>query len=128
MPPGVRIQRDWDLIRAILTQASEQQPGMMLDGTQVQGCDHFLVNAHIAMLHDAGYLHAAMIRGRAIVTSATVKDVTMKGYDLLDTIKSQTVWARIKKLAKDEGIELSFDAVKQLAGVALKQVLGSDGS
>jgi hypothetical protein len=76
------MQRDWNLIRAILTQASEKYPGVMLSGTEVQGWDHLIVNGHIRMLSEAGYVHAALNRGDAIVLSAMVKDITMKGYDL----------------------------------------------
>lgn len=115
--------RDWELIREILLRASEKPPGQMLDASEVSGWEPLVVGAHIAMLHDANYLKAVLMRGHAIVTSALVSEITMKGYDLLDTLKSKPVWDRIKTIAKDKGIELSFDAVKELAALALKQLL-----
>jgi hypothetical protein len=38
--------------------------------------------------------------------------------------KSKTVWERIKAIAKDEGIDISFDAVKELGVLALNQIIG----
>ena len=118
------MQRDWDLIRAILTRAAEKAPGEMLDGGEIRDWDPLVVNGHIAMLSDAGYVHAAMARGRAMVVSAMVKDLTMKGYDLAETLKSLTVWDKVKKIAKEKGLDLSFEVVKQLTDVAIKQILG----
>lgn len=115
--------RDWDLIREILMRAAEKPPGQMLDANEVSGWDPLVVGAHIAMLHDANYVKAVMMRGHAIVTSAMVKEVTMQGYDLLDTLKSKTVWERIKVIAREKSIELSFDAIKTLGGLALKQIV-----
>lgn len=50
--------------------------GEMLDAGEVKGWEPALVRAHVALLHDAGYLHAALARGHAVVRSAMVKDVT----------------------------------------------------
>jgi hypothetical protein len=41
------------------------------------------------------------------------EQLTMRGHDLLDTIRSKPV----------SGVELTFDAIKALAAVALPQVL-----
>ncbi|WP_075258773.1 DUF2513 domain-containing protein [Herbaspirillum camelliae] len=49
----------------------------------------------------------------------------MEGHDLLDTIRSATVWNAIKDTAQKKGIELSFEAIKALGAFALKQVLGA---
>jgi hypothetical protein len=40
-------------------------------------------------------------------------------------MRSQAVWERIKTVAKDKGIELTFDAVKALGKLALGLVLAS---
>jgi hypothetical protein len=39
-------------------------------------------------------------------------------------MRSTPVWERIKKMAADKGIELSFEAVKVLATRALTAVIG----
>ncbi len=49
--------------------------------------------------------------------------LTMLGHDLLDTIRSTTIWGEIKATAKTKGIELTFDAIKALGVYALKSAL-----
>ncbi len=122
------MQRDWDLIRAILDQAADKPPGKSLDANEVKGFEHALVAGHIEMLHDAGYLEARLLPSGtgAGIASALVKKVTMEGYDLLNTLKSPPVWERIKKMAKEKGLDLTFELVKQLSVIALKQIFKSD--
>ncbi|MGF6838829.1 hypothetical protein QF001_002696 [Paraburkholderia youngii] len=48
----------------------------------------------------------------------------MVGHDLLDTMRSATNWESIKSTAQKKGIELTFDAINELAGFALKHALG----
>ena len=50
--------------------------------------------------------------------------LTMAGHDLLDTMRSESIWESIKSTAKAKGIELTFDAIKSLGMLAIKQVLG----
>jgi hypothetical protein len=50
---------------------------------------------------------------------------TWAGHDLLHTLRSKTVWQRIKTTAKDKGIELTFDAVKSLGKVAVDWVIAN---
>lgn len=50
--------------------------------------------------------------------------LTMTGHDLLDTMRSATIWESVKSTAKKKGIELTFDAIKLLAIAALKHALG----
>jgi hypothetical protein len=40
-------------------------------------------------------------------------------------MRSATIWESIKSTARTKGIELTFDAIKALAGYALKQALGA---
>ena len=51
--------RDWDLIRAILEAAESMGPTEQLRADSVEG-DPQVVAAHMEMLHDANYVHAAI--------------------------------------------------------------------
>lgn len=122
---GNKMQRDWDLIRAILTEAEKKQPGQMMMDSEVQGFDIALVREHIWMLDKAGYLRGKFQRGAAMCLSAIVLEITFKGYDLLDTIRAVPIWEKIKQLAKEKGLELTFDVVKELGGIVVKQIAGT---
>ena len=119
------MQRDWDLIRTILTEAEKKSPGQMMTDSEVPGYDIALARGHIALLHDGGYVKAKLMRQAPTILSAIVLEITFTGYDLLDTIRTRSVWEKIKQLAKDKGLELSFDVVKQLGSVAVSQIVGT---
>lgn len=78
---------------------------------------------HLLLLKDAGFVagvDASNLRGPCLICP----ELTWQGHELLDLIRSKTVWAKVKKMAKDKGLELSLDVVKRLGKLALDQVLG----
>ena len=125
------MKRDWDLIRTILSEAEAKPPGQMLFDSQISGWPIDEVRGHIDMLKDARFIEAHVLKGSglgaATIVDAHVSGLTFKGHDLLDTIRSKTVWEKTKKLAKEKGVELTFDAVKALAKMALDYVLKGGG-
>lgn len=82
---------------------------------------------HLELLLNAGYTQGySVIRGADgyISFGAFTPRLTMAGHDLLDTMRSSKIWDWIKSTANTKGVELSFDAVKALGALALKNVLG----
>ena len=127
------MKRDWDLLRQMLINVEEDRAlfdgldddELLPPGKQQRNADILL--GHLDLLTTNGYIGDA----RAIRTmngfagfSAGKPYLTMEGHDLLDTIRSATVWENIKTTAKKKGVELSFDAIKVLGVAALKHLLG----
>ncbi|AYQ27483.1 MULTISPECIES: DUF2513 domain-containing protein [unclassified Polaromonas] len=85
------------------------------------------VFGHLEMLIDSGYIEGVTVRhgSTGVFYGLSRPRLTMAGHDLLDTMRSKPVWEKIKSIAKAKGLELTLDAVKGLAEVALKSVLGS---
>jgi hypothetical protein len=138
------MKRDWDLIRKQLTDIEEEKDlfsevppepvwekqdwavyeKQLKEYQAIEG----RIFGHFELLVDAGY-----IEGLEIVRSLDgsfhyglhCPRLTMAGHDLLDTIRSATVWEKIKVVAKAKGIELTFDAIKALGALALKNTLGA---
>lgn len=50
--------------------------------------------------------------------------LTLRGHELLAELRSKEIWERVKGIAKSKGIELTFDIIKTLSKVALKQIIG----
>jgi len=50
--------------------------------------------------------------------------LTLRGHELLAELRSKELWERVKGIAKSKGIELTFDIIKTLGKVALKQIVG----
>jgi hypothetical protein len=103
------MKRNWDLIREILVAAEAKPVGQLLFNSELQGHDSLDVAAHIAMLHDAGFVTATMNRSAMMTLDASINEITFDGYDLLDTLRSESTWAKIKATAKSKSIELSFE-------------------
>lgn len=133
------MKRDWDLIRKQLTDVEEEND-LFFDvppepNWTDQECGEYekelkayravegRIFGHFELLINAGY-----IDGLYVVRSADglfsyglhSPRLTMAGHDLLDTMRSPTIWEKIKATAKTKGIELTFDAIKALGAFALK--------
>lgn len=113
--------RDWDLIRAILEAAESIGPTEQLRADAVRG-DPQVVAAHMEMLHEAGYVQATVRRSSSGMFAFVIR-VTYAGHDLLDTMRSDTAWSSIKKVAKARGLGLTFDVVKQIGSFVTDKLL-----
>lgn len=137
------MKRDWDLLRKLLTDIEEERELLAdapvepkwLDQSEetfieemkaYRAADERLFG-HLELLSNAGYTEGYnVMRGadRSISFGIFTPRLTMAGHDLLDTMRSPKVWNWIKSTASTKGVELSFDAVKALGALALKNVLG----
>ncbi|MEW5903224.1 MAG: YjcQ family protein [Pseudomonadota bacterium] len=133
------MKRDWDLIRKQLT-AVEEENDLFSDippkpkwqdqdweTYEKQSKEYQTIKGriceHLELLIDAGYVEGVqIIRSVDGQFSYGIHSprLTMAGHDLLDTMKSTTIWEKIKTTAKTKGIELTFDAIKALGALALK--------
>lgn len=120
------MKRNWDIIRDVLIEV-EALDNARLETIQygpVRDSDEPQKDAHGVLLWKAGFIEgvdASNTGGDAVI----VQGLTWTGHDLLETIQSQAVWERIKVIAKDKGIELTFDSVKALGKMALTAIIGS---
>lgn len=144
MTGGVAMKRDWDLLRKQLTNIEEGRnvvadiPEEPTWGDGISGEEYDKafreyrdveerILGHLELLVDAGFIQGIqIIRGAdgAPYYGLASPRLTMAGHDLLDTMRSSSIWESIKSTAKDKGIELTFDAVKALGAFALKQLAG----
>lgn len=120
------MKRDWDTIRKILMDVEENgraeyeayprdQEGNRLDEGEL---GEFL---HTQMLEEAGFLKATFYSN----ASCTVWGLTWEGYDILDSIRNDSVWENVKaKLASNEIASVPLEIMKGLAVSYLKQNLG----
>ena len=136
------MKRDWDLIRKQLTDIEEendpfsdipQEPvwtDQESDVYEKQLKKYRVIESrifgHYELLIKNGYIDGLQVL-RSLNGSLHYRShsprLTMAGHDLLDTMRSTTIWEKIKTTAKTKGIELTFDAIKSLGALALKSVL-----
>lgn len=134
------MKREWDLIRKQLTTIEDDKDVLAdlpdepkltdqpWEKYEQQLSEYLTVNerilGHLEMLVENGYIDGLKVvrHSGGISPSISSPRLTMAGHDLLDTMRSSTIWESIKSTAKKKGIELTFDAIKALSGVALKQL------
>lgn len=139
------MKRDWDLLRKQLTDieaghdvlADIPDAPKWTDDLTWEAYDDLAkgqraaeerIAGHLELLIDSGYVEGLkVLRGadNHFSYGVSAPRLTMAGHDLLDTMRSATIWESIKSTARTKGIELTFDAIKALAGYALKHALGA---
>lgn len=117
------MQRNWDLIRDILSQL-EQRPEAVasLWPAHIPGYDAEQVAYHIRLLRDAG-LVIAECQQQERSLHCIARSLTWAGHELLDGIRQDTAWNNIKRGARERGLELSFDTIKALAQKLVESLL-----
>lgn len=120
------MKRDWDLIRQVLLEIEEiPRAELYRHGYDVREDEDELelCKAEQALiLWDAGFIkgmNASSMEGRALMAP----ELTWDGHDLLDTLRSKPVWERIRAVAGEKGIELTFDSVKALGAAAIQWII-----
>ncbi|MBI5784828.1 MAG: DUF2513 domain-containing protein [Rhodocyclales bacterium] len=133
------MKRDWDLIRKQLTDVEEEKDlfsdippepvwaDQDWDAYERQLSDYRAVESrifgHFELLVNNGYIDGLQVL-RSLDGQYSYglhsPRLTMAGHDLLDTMRSSTIWEKIKATAKTKGVELTFDAIKALGALALK--------
>jgi len=111
------MKRDWDMIREILGKTEE----CTLNTDAVRLSDFPESDAASASYHVALLIDAGLIDGQVANTmGAGEKDffaqrLTWEGHEFLDSIRSDTVWKKTKKLFADEGLSMTVDLIKGAA-------------
>ena len=120
------MKRDWRTIREVLIEVEGLDSAKFetIQYGPASESDEPEKDKHGILLWRAGFIEgadASSMEGDAILAQS----LTWAGHDLLETIRSKVVWERINTMAKDKGIELTFDAVKALGKLALEWVIAN---
>ena len=112
------MKRDMELIRKILLAIEAEYIDTWLNYSDLGISDYDLtvIAYHCNILYDAGLVSEYFDRGGDNhILYFGVGHLTWEGHELLDKIKSDTVWNRTKDTISNKGIPFVLDAVKQIA-------------
>ena len=119
------MKRNWDTIRELLTKVEEcTLPVEMVRLSTFASERAAEISYHMSLLIEAG-----LVKGQMSQTiGPEVKDffaqrLTWDGHEFLDSIRSDTVWAKTKKVFLDKGVEMTFDLVKAIAKEAAATII-----
>ena len=137
------MKRDWDLLRKQLTDIEEEHDVLAEIPAEPKWTDQpwdeyeqqlkefkaieARIAGHLEMLINNGYVEGIYVKRGAdghFSYGLAGSRLTMSGFDLLDTMRSSSIWESIKSTAQAKGVELTFDVIKGLASLALKQITG----
>jgi hypothetical protein len=80
---------------------------------------------HLKMLSDVGYIQGITFLKTydGLHFGLANPQLTWTGHEFLDTIRSNTIWTKIKKFVNDKGADLSVEAIKLAASSVLASTL-----
>ncbi len=118
------MKRDWELVRKILFKIEELPAarGQSVPSSSFEGYDSEFVAYHMEIMNDAGLINALCSKSINAPASAAGLSLTWDGHEFLDKIRSETLWMKIKGVAKDKGLDLSIDPIKAIAKAAMESM------
>ena len=141
------MKRDWSLLQVILahfeTETIEkfindmETPRKWVEGQYFSDrCRELeedekaqrVIFEHIRLLIDGGFVDGIEIRGGARGNDYSYgiynPRLTNEGHDLLQAMRSNKLWEKVKGLAQQTGVEISMQTLQYLIPSALKNILG----
>ena len=120
--------RNWTIIRAILLRLeAASTPNTVLNAKDLAPFEEQEVAYNIRLLSEAGYIKANTLEsksGDGRIAAALARSLTNSGHELLDTIRSDTVWGKIQDKFKTSGVEMTFDLVIMAGKKIMENLLG----
>lgn len=117
------MKRDIGLIRSILLQVERHAEDSAPMQLRIETHSREEVSYHVRLLAQAGYIDAMCTKALADVTWVPM-GFTWKGHELLDDIRDEAVWTRVKELVDDKGESASLAVLHELAIDISKQRFG----
>ena len=126
---------DYELLRHILERIESDSDGQERHvitretfSEVPRNCDSFEILAyHFDILCENHFVEGEVcrigMRGHRVVTSIDYFGLTLLGHQLLESMRTDALWSRIKSTATDLGIE----GLKQIPSLAVTLLLGSTG-
>lgn len=107
--------RNWEIIREVLLRLEgSDTPNVYVNANSFAKFPEQEVAYNMRLLSEAGYIEAKILNsssGDGKINAALATRLTSAGHDLLDTIRNDTVWGRVKDKFASTGIDMTFDLV-----------------
>ncbi|MBF0786083.1 DUF2513 domain-containing protein [Muribacter muris] len=117
------MKRNWDLIRKILIKLEEKADGTSwLESSAIRGYGPMTVAYHYKLMQSAGLIEVKDVSDAEQEDFAALS-LTWQGHELLDNIRNDSVWNKVKSTVQTKSLNLSFDVIKQVAGTLIRTML-----
>lgn len=119
---GVTLKRDLGLIRSILLEVESFDE----DGSynlEIPGKSSAEIIYNASLLVDEGYIKGKITTYLNGTSSLYLESLTWSGHDLLDSMRNDDVWNKLKRTIQDTVGNVSLETVKELGVALTKQYL-----
>jgi len=121
------MKRDWDVIRAVMLRVEEGDGVKEVSSSDFPPIDPSLVAYNMFLLREAGLAEGSgrepgTVNGEPL---QWIDRLTWQGHEVLDRIRGEPLWSRIKDVAKEKGVDITVDSIKALTKIALDRLLGA---
>lgn len=121
------MKKNWEIIREILLRLeAANAPNSYLNAKAVSEYPAQEVAYNMRLLSQAGYIKAKILEsssGNGEIAAALAIHLTNTGHELLDTIRSESVWSKITDTFKSKGVEMTFDLVISVGKKVMESLL-----
>lgn len=125
------MKRNWTVIRLVLShiEAGDLQEwrANMADEEKKLSVPQGSIDGHLRILMNAGLVKGAEFHtdthGVLFFSGLETAFITMEGHDLLDALRDDEVWGRIKERARRFSVAVSWEFIKAAAPVVLKEIV-----
>lgn len=109
------MKRDMELIRKILFFLEERPFLKATSDFPIKGYERDFIRYHVLLLAQAGLIDfEPEITKTGRIIRAHAIGLNWAGHEFLDSVRSDKVWKKLLKYAKDKGGSLPFDLLKAL--------------
>lgn len=117
---------NYDCVREVLLYIEENlEYGKIIDSDDIElkSFEYADIQYTIALLSESGYIKAIKIQTlSSLVPTFHISSMTMQGHELLDNIRDNTVWKKIKK--KISGFaSVSLPIINSVGSTIIKELL-----
>ena len=117
------MKRNWDVIRKIMVKLEDlPTESSQLDSDAIVGVDNETVFYHMRMMIEAGLAIGGCPEMLGACHGYLLR-LSWEGHELLDKIRRESVWNKVKDIAKTKSIDLSIDVVKSVAKSVIADLL-----
>jgi len=115
------MKRNWEVIKEILiaVEGSESPLNAKITLESFDDSKLDVYYYHFDMLCGTNLVDSSIDMGQHGIKYFNIQSLTFEGHDFLDTIRSDTVWNKVKELSMKKSIELTFDSIKKLSALAI---------
>jgi len=119
------MQRDMDLVRAILLKLEEHPHGFAPQGIEIDGFTKEQIGYHAALMGEAGLIRVVSTTAHSDPSPSAVPiSLTWEGYEFLAASKDEGVWKKGKATVMAKAGAIGFDILKAVLTAEIRRQVG----